>query len=130
MASSEEKNRKKLEAEKERELREAGNVPHWSNFHLDSGRRVRTAWAWIPRLRLVILGSLGLSVFMLVATLLAVYSRPQAMLFLALPDGSIACAPMSTPTGAPLRRPPEQQAVCDRLVPPVGFDRNVQEGRQ
>lgn len=130
MASSEEKNRKKQEAEKDRELREAGKVPHWSNFHLDSGRRVRTAWAWIPRLRMIILVCFVLSMILMVASMVSVYSRPQAMLFLALPDGRIACAPMSTPTGDPLRRSSEQKAVCDRLVPPVGFDRSQSEGGQ
>lgn len=130
MASAEEKKRKKEEAEKEQELRNAGRVPRMVNFHLDAGRHVRTAWAWIPRLRLLILASFAFSMIMMIASVVSVYSRPQAMLFLALPNGSIACAPMSSPTGQPLRRPPEQQAVCDRLVPPVGFERSPQEGGQ
>lgn len=129
MASAEEKQKNKEEAQKAKELREAGRVPRWRNFHLDSGRRVRTAWAWIPRLRLVVLASFAVSIVASIAAVMAVYNRPPAMIFMAMPDGSIACAPISTPAGEPLRRRPDQRAVCERLAPPVGLDVEAHTGR-
>lgn len=127
MASAEEKQNKKEEAEASKKLREAGRVPRMRNFHLDAGRRTRLAWAWIPRLRLVILLSCAVSILGTVAALMSVYNRPAAMVFMAMPDGTIACAPTSTPAGERLRRTPSQQAVCDRLAPPVGLQTGVQQ---
>ena len=121
MASAEEKQKKKEEAEAARDLRNAGNVPRWQNFHLDAGRRVRLAWAWIPRLRLMVLLSCAVSILATVAAVAAVYSRPSAMIFMVMPDGTIACAPVSAPDGRPVRRQAAQQALCDRLAPPVGL---------
>lgn len=111
----------KAKARKSREIRDAARVARWRNFHLDAGRRTRTAWAWIPRLRLVVMASSLVAVAACLASLAAVYSRPHAMVFLSLDDGTIACAPLSDARGQPVRRPRAQQAVCDRLVPPVGF---------
>lgn len=119
--SSLDKEAQKEEARKSRDLRDAGRVPRWRNFHLDAGRRVRTAWAWIPRLRWITLLASLVAIAACLASIAAVYSRPGAMVFLSLADGTIACAPLSTPQGQPIARPRSQQAVCDRLVPPVGF---------
>lgn len=125
MASAEEKAEKKELAEKERELRLAGVVPRQSNFNLDAGKRVYTAWAWIPRLKWVIVVSSAVSILSLLGVLYSVYSRPLPRVFLSLPDGTIACGPLSDSKGRPLKRSRDYQAMCDRLLPPVGLESSM-----
>lgn len=122
MASAQEKAEKKELAEKERELRLAGVVPRQSNFNLDAGKRVYTAWAWIPRLKWIIVASSAVSIFCLLGVFYTVYSRPLPRIFLSLPDGTIACGPLSDKQGRPVKRSRDYQALCDRLLPPVGLE--------
>jgi len=122
MASAEEKEAKKKLDERSKELRVVGVVPQPYGFNLDAGRRVDTAWAWIPRLKAVILFSFAVCILSMVVCVYSVYSRPSPKLFLSLPDGTIACGPLSNAQGQPLRRDRAYQALCDRIVPPPGFD--------
>lgn len=125
MASAEEKAKKKEQAAADRELRMAGVVPKYPNFHLDSGRRVYTAWAWIPRLKWFIVFCSAVSILSLLAVLYTVYTRPLPRVFLSLPDGTIACGPLSDVKGNPIKRSRDYQALCDRLRPPVGLESPV-----
>lgn len=126
MSSSEKAPKKsKEELEQEKSIRLAGVVPVLPNFQLDSARRVRLAWQWIPRLRLLILVAFAVSAIAMLASLWSVYTRPAPMMFLSLPDGTIACATLSDRTGKNLVRSAQYQAVCDRLVPPLGFEVGV-----
>lgn len=125
MASAEEKAKKKEQAAADRELRMAGVVPKQPNFHLDSGRRVYTAWAWIPRLKWFIVFCSAVSILSLLSVLYTVYSRPLPRVFLSLPDGTIACGPISDAKRNPVKRSRDYQALCDRLRPPVGLESAV-----
>lgn len=122
MASAEDKKAKKALDEQSREMRMAGVVPHYLNFNLDAGRRVDTAWTWIPRLKLVVVACFAVSILSMVVCVYSVYSRPSPMLFLSLPDGTIACSPLLNNKAQPLQRSKDYQRLCDRLVPPPGFD--------
>ena len=125
MASAEEKAKKKEQAAADRELRMAGVIPKQPSFHLDSGRRVYTAWAWIPRLKWFIVFCSAVSILSLLSVLYTVYSRPLPRVFLSLPDGTIACGPLSDAKGNPVKRSRDYQALCDRLRPPVGLESAV-----
>lgn len=125
MASAKEKTNKKEQAAADRELRMAGVVPKQPNFHLDAGRRVYTAWAWIPRLKWFIVSCSAVSVLSLLSVLYAVYSRPLPRVFLSLPDGTIACGPISDAKGNLVKRNRDYQALCNRLRPPVGLESAV-----
>ena len=116
------KEEKKRQAEKDRERRMVGVIPLQPQFFLDAGKRVRTAWVWIPRLRMIVMASSAISVVALLGCLIAVYSRPEPMVFLSFPDGSIACGPRLDGQGRLVQRSREDQAVCDRIRPPVGID--------
>lgn len=129
MATAEEKKAKKELDEKSKEMRMAGVVPHYTNFHLDAGRRVDTAWTWIPRLKVVILGSFAVSMLCMAICVYSVYARPSPMLFLSLPDGTIACSPLLNQKAQPLKRGRDYQQLCDRLVPPPGFDVHSSGGK-
>lgn len=122
MATPEEKALKKEKEAAEKELRMAGVVPVRRNFHLDAGRRVLTAWAWIPRLKWITAVASMVSVGAFLGVVFSVFSRPPAMAFLSFPDGTIACTPLSDAQGNPFSRKRSQQALCDRLRPPLGAD--------
>ncbi len=128
MASAEEKKAQKELDAKSREMRLAGVVPKQGNFHLDAGRRVDTAWTWIPRLKKVVVFCSAVSILSMAFCVYSVYSRPSPMLFLSLPDGTIACSPLLNNKGQVLNRSREYQRLCDRLVPPPAFDSG--QGRQ
>jgi hypothetical protein len=129
MASANDKQTKKELDAKNREMRLAGVVPKVVNFNLDAGKRVDTAWTWIPRLKNVILISFSVSILCMLGCVYSVYSRPSAMLFLSLPDGTIACSPLLDQKGKPLKRGRDYQAMCDRLVPPPGFEMKAAGGK-
>lgn len=125
--ANEDKEKKKAEAAADRERRMAGVIPRAANFTLDAGRRVETAWAWIPRLKWIIVSAFVVSALCFVGVVYSVYSRPAPMVFLSLPDGTIACGPTSDATGKVVPRSRGHQALCDRLRPPTGFEKTTSD---
>ena len=122
MSNESSKEEKKRLAEEDRARRMMGVIPQHPQFFLDAGKRVETAWAWIPRLRAIIIGSSAVATLCLLGCLVSVFSRPDPMVFLSFPDGSIACGPRLNQQGQLIERTRDEQAVCDRLVPPLGID--------
>ncbi len=128
--ANEDKEKKKADAAVDRERRLAGVIPRAPNFTLDAGRRVETAWAWIPRLKWIIVSAFVVSALCFLGVVYAVYSRPAPMVFLSLPDGTIACGPTSDATGKVIPRSRSHQALCDRLRPPTGFENTTTDAIQ
>ena len=122
MADAQDKQVQKEAKERATQAREAGEIPSHRNFVLQSGPGFRTAWAWAPRLRWIVVASATVSMVALLASLIAVYQRSSPMVFLSLPDGSIACGPSSDAKGRRIAHNAEHQRLCDRLVPPAGLE--------
>lgn len=96
-----------------------GIMPKYSNFYMDSGRKMLLAWTWIPRLKKMIVVFFFLAIIGALGSVYSVFVRQEAMLFMTFADGTIACAPMVDQTGQPIRRSNSSQQVCDKLRAPI-----------